>query len=115
MTTKTRKLYITPVVCFDSSVSDRIPSVIFSERRRKAIAAEVPWARRKPATEAMWANSSQLYMPAIMEAWQQPGTNHLDPQQQVGLLGEPVREQEDEKCDAHPENGVSRPRAAREP
>src|ERR1700674_256731 len=115
MTISTRKLYITPVVCFDSSASDRIPSLVFSERRRNAMAAEVPCARRKPATEAMWANRSQLYMPAIMEACQQPGKNQLDPQQQVGLLGEPVREQEDEKCDAHPEDGVSRPWAARQP
>src|ERR1700737_1656608 len=115
MTIRTRKTYITPVVCFDSSASDRIPSVFFPERRRKAIAAEVPCARRKPATEAMWANRSQPYIPAIMEARQQPRKNQLDPEQQVGLLGEPVREQEDEERDAHPEDGVPRPRAAREP
>jgi hypothetical protein len=42
------------VVCLERSVSDRIPPVVFSERRRKTIAAEVPWTR-KPATDALWA------------------------------------------------------------
>src|SRR5437588_12634570 len=63
MTIRAMKAYMMPEVCFDSSVSDRIPSVVFSARRRKDIAAEAPCARRKPATEAMWANRNQLYMP----------------------------------------------------
>src|SRR2546425_13118775 len=54
-------------------------------------------------------------MPRMMEARQQTGKNQLDPEQQVGLLGEPVREQEDEERDAHPENGVARASTARQP
>src|SRR5260370_2649737 len=53
--------------------------------------------------------------PRIMEAHQQTGKNQLDPEQQIGLLGEPVREEEDEERDAHPENGIARPLTARQP
>jgi hypothetical protein len=50
-----------------------------------------------------------------MEARQQTGKNQLDPEQQIGLLGEPVREQKDEERDAHPEYGVARPSVAGQP
>ena len=95
----------------ESSVSDRTPSVVFSDRRRKPTAPDLPWARRKPATEAMWAHRSHAYILRIIEASEQPDKNQLDAQEDVGLLGKPVGEQEHEEGESAPEDELGRSRA----
>src|SRR2546421_6043100 len=47
-----------------------------------------------------------------MEAGQEPGKNQLDPQQDVRLLGEPIREEKDEEGRAAPEDELARARMA---
>ena len=50
-----------------------------------------------------------------MEAGEQPGKNQLDPQEDIGLLSEPVGEQEYEECKAAPEDELAGPRLADQP
>ena len=50
-----------------------------------------------------------------MEAREQPGKNQLDPQEDVRLLGEPVREQEYQECHAAPEDELAGSRLPDQP